>query len=114
MVSSSDTDKSGSLSADELKAINAGGNAGKAGFVGDLVKNFSQYDTDKDGSLSQNEMLAAMPKDASQQATTAMSGGSNSLSGLEDNLKSFMDKLVSAYKDSGGLTTVASALSKVV
>jgi len=111
LVSSSDTDKNGSLSVDELKSVDTSGNTGKAGFVNDLVKNFSQYDTDGDGSLSQTEMLAAMPKDASQQATTAMSGGSNSLSGLENNLKAFMDKLVSAYKDSGGLTTAASALS---
>lgn len=107
LVSSSDTDKNGSLSAAELKSIDTSGNNGKVGFVNDLIKNFSKYDTDNDGSLSQSEVLASMPKDPSQQTTASISSSDSSF----NNIKAFMNKLISAYEKSGGVANVASALS---
>lgn len=113
LVSSSDTDKNGSLSLDELKSINTSGHPHEARFVNKLIDNFSKYDTDGDGNLSQSEISSATPKDFSQQATTAMSENSNNLADAGssfDNIKAFMDKLVSAYKASGGISTIASSL----
>lgn len=109
LVSSSDTDKSGGLSLDELKSVNTRGNTGKAGFVNDLVSNFSKYDTDSDGNLSQSEILASMPKEFSQQNIAGMSGSSSSDSGNTlSNLTAFMGKLMNSYKDSGALSSIAS------
>lgn len=104
LTSSADTDKSGSLSLNELSSFDSS-SVGQAGFVNDIKQNFEHYDSNGDGQLSQDEILAAMPNNSS--ASTA----SNSVSNLTS---SFIDKLLSAYKNSGLSSTTTALLSEAV
>lgn len=103
LTSSADTDKSGSLSLNELSSFEAN-SVGQAGFVNDIKQNFEHYDSNGDGQLSQDEMLAAMPNNSS------LSTASSSFSNLTS---SFIDKLLSAYKNSD-LPSALSSLTTAV
>lgn len=104
LTSTADTDKSGSLSVDELSALDTGSNPGETGFVKDLISNFKSYDSNGDGQLSQTEMTAAMH---TPQTTTA-DGSANSIANSLGNLSSsFIQKLLSNYQ-TGNLSSLAS------
>lgn len=107
LVSAADSDGNGSISLSELSSVNASNNTGEAGFVNDLKKNFDNYDTNSDGALSNDEMLAAMPNDNS---ITSSTNSSNSLNSLAN---SFIEKLLSAYKNSD-LASASSLISEAV
>lgn len=117
LTKAADTDGSGSLSLDELSSLDSTSNTGQAGFVNDLEKNFGNYDTDGDGQLSQNELASAIKTPLSAQEHSAIadlnsensSSGKSSLASLSN---SFLEKLLSSYKD-GDLSTITSALSAV-
>lgn len=114
LLATSDTDKSGGVSLDELKSVDTSNNKNKAGFVNDLITNFNKYDADGDGNLSKSELLAAMPKQFSQQEIAEMFKKGNSSSSVQNpalNIQTFMGKMVSAYQNSGGLSSLASSLS---
>lgn len=99
LTSTADTDKSGSLSLDELSSVDTSNNAGEAKFIKDLINNFKNYDTNGDGQLSQSEMATATPP------TTAADLGS-SLGTLSS---SFIQKLLNNYQTSN-LTSLASSI----
>lgn len=99
LTSTADTDKSRSLSLDELSSVDTSNNTGEAKFIKDLINNFKSYDTNGDGQLSQSEMATATPP------TTAADLGS-SLGTLSS---SFIQKLLNNYQTSN-LTSLASSI----
>lgn len=107
LTSAADKDGSGSVSLDELSSVDSGDNVGQAGFVNDLVNNFDTYDTNSDGQLSQDEMIAAMPTEKTADA-------SNSASSFKSMASSFIEKLLSAYKNSDVTSTASSFLSEAI
>lgn len=104
LISSADSNGSGSLSLGELSSVNTSGNTGEAGFVNDLQKNFTSYDTNGDGNLSQDEIVKAMPD-------SKLASDASNLGNAAANLTHvFIDKMLSAYQ-SGGLSNLASTVS---
>lgn len=112
LTKSADTDSNGSLSKTELSSVDASGKAGEAGFVKDLMKNFSKYDTDNDGALSKEEISAAM-KNAPASSEAVASGLNSSLESASNSLSnlatSLIQKMLDSYKN-GGLSSLTSSL----
>lgn len=94
LTSTADTDKSGSLSSDELASVDTSSNSGQAKFVKDLISNFKSYDTNGDGLLSQSEMTTAASN------SNAISLGSSIGNSLANLSSSFVQKLLNSYQTS--------------
>lgn len=104
LISSADSDANGGVSLGELSSVNTSGNAGEAGFVKDLEKNFTSYDTNADGSLSQDEIVKAMPDSKIASDVSNLGHAAANLTHV------FIDKMLSAYQ-SGGLSNLASTVN---
>lgn len=108
LVSKADKDKDGSLSMDELEAVDSSQNPKEANLVNDLINSFKTLDKNCDGELSIKEMEGLIKHKAfSAQELAQMfkkedssgSFGTNALSvNSSGNLSSLMtDKVLSTY-----------------
>lgn len=110
VTSTSSVDSSGKpgLSLAELSAIDTNNNPNNAGFVNDLINNFSKYDTDGDGKLSKSEMEAS--KLATSNAATSADQLNNTEISFNHLTGPLMSKLLSNYSNLN-LSSLASTLS---
>lgn len=122
-----DTDQSGGLTVDELKAIDTKGNSEQASFINNIINNFSTYDTDGNGEISMDELqdkiltkdfsIHDIAKMAQEMKNSASSTDSISTKAgefgniLGSSSAKFVDKLLYAYQNSGGISGLASAYS---
>lgn len=115
LISSADKDKNGSLSKDELSAIDTKDNPELAKTVSKLISGFSAFDTNHDNELSAGELKDAfkkLNKEFSMQDIAKMAKeheefkNSGKFAALTSNLTSALaDKLVKGYDSIKSLAT---------
>lgn len=116
-MKTADTDGAKGLSMDELSSIDAGSDVGGAAFLKSLTEQFETIDSNKNGQLATNEIVQAIPHEPMGPPPGMNLGKdtlSKDLSDLGESLgnvaSSFMEKLVSTYKNSG-LSDLTSSLN---
>lgn len=115
-MKSADTDGIAGLSKDELSSIDSSNDVGGSAFLKSLTDQFSSLDADKNGQLSSEEISKARPSEpmGPPPGMDLSSSTENKMSELGDSLgdlaSSFLDKLISTYKNSG-LSDLASSLN---
>lgn len=115
LIEEADTDKSGTLSKDELSALDTKNNPDQAKLVNELINGFDGYDTNHDDQLSVKELkdaLMKLDKEFSLQDMAKMARENEEFKYSELSPISFSssmaDKLISNYD--GGSSSLTSAL----
>lgn len=119
-LNAADTDGVSGLSKKELSSVNVGDDIGGAAFLKTLNEQFDALDKDKNGELTAKEIF---PQDLLKKQMGPPPGleiaskhsesfaNKYQLGNFLENTAAFAGKLIRAYKGSGGLSNLASALN---
>lgn len=119
-INAADKDGISGISKKELSSIDMGDDVGGAAFLKSLNEQFDALDKDQNGELTAKEILPQNLQNSQMGPPPGLEIASSQSDSLADkfgsgnffgNAAAFAEKLLHAYKGSGGLTNLASALN---